>query len=200
MRAEIDRHLKFVTNCMVNFRTCDEVDKYDMIGNLTTSVTLLTCKIRKFISQEQKKLKTYSQSKFSEQKFAKVISSCKTNIYTSALWIKRANQLNVKFFNIMANIQHNSHIFTSSTIRNLCECQNIRILHCAQYVMTKVDPTDYPHLIKDGSDMFLDFKRQSMLTAKTVYNAMGLNTSKAMKLHFQQYVQELLHPDNNSCD
>ena len=66
--------------------------------------------------------------------------------------------------------------------------------------MTKVDPTDYPHLIKDGSNMFLDLKRQSMLTAKTVYNAMGLNTSKAMKLHFRQYVQELLHPDNNSCD
>ena len=59
---------------MVNFNTCDELDKYEMISDLTTSTTELTGKIRKFISHEQKKLKTYSQSEFSEQKFCEVRS------------------------------------------------------------------------------------------------------------------------------
>ena len=63
-----------------------------------------------------------------------------------------------------------------------------------------MDPIDYPHLIKDGSEMFLDLKRQSLITYDTVYNCLGLYTSKAMKLHFRQYVQEIAEPENNASE
>ena len=198
LKEEIQKHLNFVSQSLVNFKICDEVDKYGMVRDLTNCITGLIGQIRKFVSHEQKRLRGYTKSVFSEQKYVKVISSCKTNLYTSFLWLKKALQLNVKLLNLMSTIQRNSHIFASSTQKHLSECYNIRLLHSAEYVMSKVDPIDYPHLIKDGSDMFLDLKRQSLITCDSVYNCLGLYTSKAMKLHFRQYVQETLDIENNA--
>ena len=65
--------------------------------------------------------------------------------------------------------------------------------------MSKVQLADYPHLIKECTDMFMDL-RQSLIAAKTAYNAIGLYTSKAMKLHFCKYVQELSQSDNKSYE
>ena len=200
LREEIQRHLNFVSQSLVNFNICDEVDKYGLLRDFTNCITGLTGKIRKFVSNEQTCLLSYTKSVFSEQKYVKVISSCKTNIYTSFLWLKKALQLNVKLLNLMSTIQRNNHIFASSTQKHLSECYNIRLLHSAEYVLSKVDPIDYPHLIKDGSEMFLDLKRQSLITCETVYNSLGLYTSKAMKLHFRQYVQEIADPENNASE
>ena len=198
LKEEIQKHLNFVSQSLVNFKLCDEVDKYGMVRDLTNCITGLIGQIRKFVSHEQKHLRGYTKSVFSEQKYVKVISSCKTNLYMSFLWLKKALQLNVKLLNLMSTMQRNTHIFASSTQKHLSECYNIRLLHSAEYVMSKVDPIDYPHLIKDGSDMFLDLKRQSLITCESVYNCLGLYTSKAMKLNFQQYVQETLDIENNA--
>ena len=200
LRDDIERNLEFVSKCVVNFKISDELDKYNLIRDLTNIIMKLSGKIRKFVSSEQKRLRTYTKSVFSEQKFQKVISSCKTNIYTSAIWIKKSLQLNVKLLNLMSTMQNNNHIFSSSTQKHLSEYYNIRLLHTTDYVMSKIDPVDYPHLIKDGSEMYLDLRKQSLLTCDTVYNALGLFTSKAMKVHFRQYIQELDDPYNDASE
>ena len=196
----INRHLEFVSKCIVNFKTSDEVEKYELIQDLTNCISVIIGKIRKFVSCEQKKLRSYTKSVFSEQKYQKVISSCKTNIYTSAIWLKKTLRTNVKLMKLMSNVQLNNHLFASSTQRHLSEGYNIRLLHEADYVMMKVDPVEYPHLIKYSSEMFQDLRRQSLLTSTTIYNALGLFSSKAMKLHFCNFIQEIGQDDMDESD
>ena len=101
---------------------------------------------------------------------------------------------------LMSNVQLNNHLFASSTQRHLSEGYNIRLLHEGDYVMTKVDPVEYPHLIKYSSEMFRDLRRQSLLTSTTIYNALGLFSSKAMKLHFHNFIQEIGQDDVDESD
>ena len=82
LREEIERHLNFVSQSLVNFNICDEVDKYGLLRDFTNCITGLTGKIRKFVSNEKTCLLSYTKSVFSEQKYVKVISLCKMNIYT----------------------------------------------------------------------------------------------------------------------
>ena len=68
LEDEINRHLEFVSKCIVHFKTSDEVEKYELIQDLTNCISVIIGKIRKFVSCEQKKLRTYTKSVFSEQK------------------------------------------------------------------------------------------------------------------------------------
>ena len=86
---EIQRHLEYISNCTCNFPKCSDSDKYQMLTDLVNVICSVVKKIRKFVTQEQKRLDSYQKSVFSEQKYMKVISACKTNIYTSRIWIKK---------------------------------------------------------------------------------------------------------------
>ena len=110
-------------------------------------------------SSEKKHLGTYTKTVFSDQKYKKVISLCKTNIYASAIWLRKALCLNMQLLKIMSDIQHNSHLFATSTQKHLSESSNVRLLHEADYMMTKVDPADYPHIIKESSEIFTDLRQ-----------------------------------------
>ena len=187
LEDEINKNLEFLSKCIVNYKSCDEMDKFQLVQDLCYLLSALIAKIRKYVSVERRKLDAYSKSVFSEQTYQKVISSCKTNIYTSVIWLKKSLQLNVHLLKIMLEIQVNTHLFATSTHKCLSESYNVRLLHTPDYVMTKVDPFDYPHLIKESSEMFTDLRHQSLITSTTIYNALGLHTSKTMKLHFQHF-------------
>ena len=145
-----------------------------MLSDLVNVMTVVIGKIRKFGTNEMKRLKTYEKSVFCDQKYMKVMSMCKTNIYTSKIWLKKVLKVNVEIHDIMAQLQNNKHLFSIASNPNVSEKSNVRLLHVAETVSGHIDPLDYPHLIKAGSDIHKDLVRQSLITA-TIFTAVGLN-------------------------
>ena len=54
----------------------------------------------------------------------KAINACKTNLYTSAIWIKKALKCNLQLCKMMATLQHNLHLFKTSSTLDIHSLQN----------------------------------------------------------------------------
>ena len=191
LENEIQRHLEYISNCTCNFGLAEPSDKYHMLSDLLNVITVVIGKIRKFGSNEMKRLRTYEKSVFSDQKYMKVISTCKTNIYTSKIWVKKVLKINLEIHDIMAQLQKNTHLFSINSNPNVSEKSNVRLLHAAETVSANIDPLDYPHLIKVGSDIHKDLVRQSLMTTETIFTAVGLNKVWSMKNHFKRFVLDI---------
>ena len=168
-----------------------------MLSDLLNVITVVIGKIRKFGSNEMKQLRTYERSVFSDQKYMKVISTCKTNIYTSKIWVKKVLKINLEIHDIMAQLQKNTHLFSINSNPNVSEKSNVRLLHVAETVSANIDPLDYPHLIKVGLDIHKDLVRQSLMTTGTIFTAVGLNKVWPMKNHFKRFVLDIGY--NEDC-
>ena len=188
---EIQRHLEYISNCTCNFGLSEPSNKYHMLSDLLNVITVVIGKIRKFGSNEMKRLRTYEKSVFSDQKYMKVISTCKTNIYTSKIWVKKVLKINLEIHDIMAQLQKNTHLFSINSNPNVSEKSNVRLLHVAETVSANIDPLDYPHLIKAGSDIHKDLVRQSLMTTETIFTAVGLKKVWSMKNHFKRFVLDI---------
>ena len=197
LENEIRRHLEYISNCTCNFGLAESSDKYHMLSDLLNVMTVVIGKIRKFGSNELKQLKTYEKSVFCDQKYMKVMSTCKTNIYTSKIWLKEVLKMNLEIHEIMAQLQKNNHLFSISSNPNISEKSNVRLLHAAQTVSANIDPLDYPHLIKVGSDIHKDLVRQSLMTTETIFTAVGLNKVSSMRNHFKRFVLDIGY--NEDC-
>ena len=197
LENEIQRHLEYISNCTCNFGLAEPSDKYHMLSDLLNVITVVIGKIRKFGSNEMKRLRTYEKSVFSDQKYMKVISTCKTNIYTSKIWVKKMLKINLEIHDIMAQLQKNTHLFSINSNLNVSEKINVRLLHAAETVSANIDPLDYPHLIKAGSDIHKDLVRQSLMTTETIFTAVGLNKVWSMKKHFKRFVLDIGY--NEDC-
>ena len=184
LENEIQRHLEYISNCTCNFGLAEPSDKYHMLSDLLNVMMVVIGKIRKFRSNEMKWLKTYEKSVFCDQKYVKVMSTCKTNIYTSKIWLKKVWKINLEIHDIMAQLQKNKHLFSISRNPNVSDKSNVRLLHAAQTVSANIDPLDYSHLIKVGSDIHKDLVRQSQITTDTIFQAVGLDKVSSMKDHF----------------
>ena len=77
LENEIQRHLEYISNCTCNLGLTEASDKYHMFSDLLNVMTVVIGKIRKFGSNEHKRLKTYEKSVFCDQKYMKVISTSK---------------------------------------------------------------------------------------------------------------------------
>ena len=86
----------------------------------------------------------------------KVISTCKINIFTSKIWLKKVLKVNLQIHEIMVQLQKNNHLFSISSHSNLSEKCNVRLLHAAETVSGNIDPLEYSHLMKPGSDIHKD--------------------------------------------
>ena len=197
LENEIQRHLEYISNCTCNFGLAEPSDKYHMLSDLLNVMTVAIGKIRKFGSNEMKRLMTYEKSVFSDQKYIKVMSTCKTNIYTSKIWLKKVWKINLEIHDIMAQLQNNKHLFSISSNPNVSDKSNVRLLHAAQTVSVNIDLLDYPHLMKVGSDIHKDLVRQSLITTGTIFQALGLDKVSSMKEHFKRFVLDIGY--NEDC-
>ena len=195
---EIQKHLEYISNCTCNFVKCTDSDRYQMLKDLVNVICAVVMKIRKFVSQEQRRLDTYQKSVFSEAKYMKVISACKTNIYTSRLWIKKILKVTLEIHDVMAKLQHNTHLFKLSSALPLTCKSNVRLLHNANTVASKVNAMDYSHLIKSGSEIHKDLVRQTLITTGTIGTAIGLNKISSMRSHFTRYIMDVGYVDETT--
>ena len=196
---EIQRCLEYISNCTCNFGLAEPSDKYHMLSDLLDVIEVVIGKIRKFGSNEMKQLRTYEKSVFSDREYMKVISTCITNICTSKIWVKKVLKINLEIHDIMAQLQKNTHLFLINSNPNVSEKSNVRLLHAAETVSANIDPLDYPHLIKAGSDIHKDLVRQSLMTTETIFTAMGLNKVWSMKNHFKRFVLDIGYDEDCIC-
>ena len=67
----------------------------------------------------------------------------------------------------------------------------------AENVSANIDPLDYPHLMKSGSDIHKDLVRQSLMTTKTIFTAVELDKVSSIKDHFKRFVLDIGY--NEDC-
>ena len=136
--------------------------------------------MRQIHVRERQKLQKFLTGKYPTQ-LEKAISSCKTHIYTSSVWIKKALDVNLKLFQFLAELQNNMYVFTLEKKLDICMAPNVRLLNDSQCVSAEIDKNEYTHLIQKYSEDWIEFMKQSLVTDNTISDALGLNGCKCLK-------------------
>ena len=157
--------------------------------------TQLLSKICAHNSVQQKKLSNFTSRDASSNIPDKAISTCKTEIYTSNIWIRNALKQNLEICKMMASHQNNLHFFTTVEQDNFSNLQNSRFLYDSVYVCKHINSREYPNLIKKYSNEWYELVKESYVTSDTVCSALGLNGVNAMKMHFKQFVKDEVTED-----
>ena len=147
---ELKSKLEFVAKSSLNFLKSNDHDKLAILQDLGNVITDLISRVEVFQKSESKKLQSYinCQQRNNNNFPEKAISSCKTNMYTASLWVKKALRINMNLFQMASSIHGNSHTFRSCQVIESKEISNLRQLHDADYVISNVSPLDHSHLFK----------------------------------------------------
>ena len=104
----------------------------------------------------------------------------------------------MQIHDVMAKLQHNSHLFNLSSGLPLTCKSNVRLLHNANTVASKVNAIEYSHLIKSGSEIHKDLVRQTLITTGNIGTAIGLNKISSMRSHFRRYIMDVGYVDETT--
>ena len=189
LRKYLSKQLNYICTTVENFEGSTSEDQFTVTFGLSDMLCAMIRKVRNFCEMERKKLQKFLTGNY-PTKPDKAISSCKTNIYTSNNWIKKALEINNKLLKFMATLQNNLHLYSDSEEICLNRCINVKLLHSADYVQSNLDKEEYPHLIKKYSEDWNDFLRQSVITDTTIGDALGINGNKALKSHHNKFILE----------
>ena len=88
LKKFLEKQLDFICNVVENFPDSTSEDKFSAIMELVEMVTQMIRNVREIHVRERQKLQKFVTSKYMMQ-LEKAISSCKTHIYTSSVWIKK---------------------------------------------------------------------------------------------------------------
>ena len=182
LKQFLEKQLDFICNVVENFPDSTAEDKFSTILELVEMVTKMIRNVREIHMRERKKLQKFLTGKYPSQP-EKAISSCKTHIYTSSVWIKKALDVNLHLFQFLSELQNNMHVFTLEKHLKLCTAPNVRLLHDSHYVSAEIDKNEYTHLIQKYSEDSIELIKQSLVTDVTISDALGLNGCKSLKKH-----------------
>ena len=183
LKQEYSNLLNYISACCRSLKCSCSQDQFNILGNLLDITMKLCQRIRNYHTAQKKKLSSFMNRHDNQPE--KAISSCKTNMYTSAIWIKKALKCNMQLMQITSTLMSNLHLFWEDSQLDVSELHNVRILYSTDYVCQNINILEYPHLIKCHSDIWYDLMQASVLTTDTAYAAMGLDSVLAMKNHFQ---------------
>ena len=147
---------------------------------------------------QKRKLQSFLKWDNSIKNVDKAISACKTNLYTSAIWIKKALKCNLQLCKMMATLQHNLHLFKTSSNLDIHSLHNDCFLYDSNYVSSNVTFTEYPNLIRRYSDLWYELLQESVVSSDTAYNVLGLNEINPSKIHFKQFVKDELFMESQT--
>ena len=191
--SELNGKLDFVGKSCVQFGRSISHDKLSILQDLQTLITDLIRRVKIFHLSEQKKLTSYiNRQNRNDNKFPeKAISSCKTNMYTASLWVKKALQINMNLCEMASSLHKNLHTFKSVKSIESKEITNLHQLHEADYVFSNLNPMDYPHLFMRYSYVWQDLIQQSVMSDYIfAYNSIGLSGLNAMRNYFQKFIKQ----------
>ena len=190
LKSTLESHITYIGRCCESFKGCNYADQYEILLELLQMNTQLLSKIHAHNSVQRKKLSNFTSRDASSNIPDKAISTCKTEIYTSNIWIRNALKQNLEICKMMASHQNNLHFFNTVEQDNFSNLQNSRFLYDSAYVCKHINSREYPNLIKKYSDEWYELVKESYVTSDTVCSALGLNGVNAMKMHFKQFVKD----------
>ena len=190
LKSTLHSHITYIGKCSRNFKECNVADQYEILLDLLQMNTQLLCKICSHNTLQRKKLLNLTSRDPSSNIPDKAISSCKTEIYTSNMWMRNALKQNVKLCKLMATHQNNLHLFSTVEQENVNNLQNARFLYDSAYVSQHINSRKYPNLIKKYSDGWYELVKESYVMSERLFSALGLNGVNAMKMHFKQFVKD----------
>ena len=193
LKAELRNKLDFIANTCKSFEKLSNSDKYQVLLELTGLCTEMNQRIRTYNLSQKMKLQSFLKRDNSMKNVDKAISTCKTNMYTSAIWIKKALKCNMQLCKMMATLQHNLHLFKTNSTLDIHSLHNGRFLYDSNYVSSNVTFTEYPNLIKRYSDLWYELLRESVVSSDTAGNALGLNGINYRNIGSYMLVTEVLY-------
>ena len=188
LKSEFLDHIEDIANSIAKYDTTNKQEQFHTLAELVKLLTNLNIKIRAFHWKQNNKLHKLSGISNQGRNFERNISRLKTDLYTSAIWMKKSLNCNVNLMNLMAVLQTNTHTFNSTGPIEINSTNNIRLLYDSAYVQENLDTFEFPHLIKQQSDVWEDLVRQSILTDANVFMSVGLATGKVMKNLFRRNI------------
>ena len=188
LKLTLESHITYIGRCSQSFKGCNFADQYEILLELLQMNTQLLSKICAHNSVQRKKLSNFTNRDANIPD--KAISACKTEIYTSNMWIRNALKQNLEICKMMASHQNNLHFFTTVEQDNFSNLQNSRFLYDSAYVSQHINSREYPNLIKKYSNEWYELVKESYVTSDRVFSALGLNGVNAMKMHFKQFVKD----------
>ena len=87
LKEEYRNLLEYISACCRNFKCSNIQDQCSILGDLLEITTKLCQRIRNYHTFQMKKITNFMSRQ--DKQPDKAISSCKTNMYTSAIWIKK---------------------------------------------------------------------------------------------------------------
>ena len=104
---------------------------------ILTEKCITTISLQYNLTQKMK-LQSFLKWDNSIKNVDKAVSACKTNMYTSAIWIKKALKCNLQLCKMMATLQHNLHLFKSNNRLEIYSLHNGHFLYDSNYVSSNV--------------------------------------------------------------
>ena len=188
LKQEYSNLLNYISACCRSLKCSSSQDQLNILADLLDITMKLCQRIRNYHTAQKKKLSNFLNQHDNQPE--KAISSyvhiyVYTNMYTSAIWIKKALKCNMQLMQITSTLMSNLHLFQDDRQLDVSELQNVRILYSTEYVCQHINFLEYPHLMKQHSDILYDLMQESVITTDTTYAAVGLDGVLAMKNHFK---------------
>ena len=190
LKDELPNKLDYISNTCKSFDSSTNSDKYQVLLELTALCTEMNQRNWSYNSSQKMKLQSFMKRENSLKNVDKAISACKTNLYTSAIWIKKALKCNLQLCKMMATLQHNLHLFKTTSNLDIHTLHNGCFLHDSNYVSSNITFTEYPNLIKRYSDLWKKLLWESVVSSETAFNVLGLNGIIPSKMHFKHFVKD----------
>ena len=165
----------------------DNMDIYTSLRSLLRMIMLEIQDIRQIELKERRRLMNYDKLNPDPNFRAAAKSACKTQIYECKIFVHKALQLNLEICECLAKIQNNHSVMMTQNI-NLSTQFNVRRLLSVEYVSKHIDIHESPHLIKQGSDQWEQFRKESHITGSTAYNTLGFRGFSKVKEHFNEFI------------
>ena len=184
---KVKDELQTIKSIIDSIPDLDHLDIYSCLSNVLRMTTFKIRDIRQIELKERRRLINYGKLNPDPNFRAAAKSACKTQIYECKIFVHKALQLNLHICQCLAKMQNNEHVMRTGNV-NLSTQINVRRLLSTEYVSRHIDIQESPHLIKQGSEKWMEFRKKSHITASTAYNALGFRGFSKVKEHFNEFV------------
>ena len=191
LKEYMDRRINFISECVHKFSESETCDRFNILSDLTDLVTEMIQRVQIYNKSENQKLVRYMSGNY-PMKPEKAVSACKTNIYTSSIWVIQSLKMNEELYTMMTKLQRNNEIMEICNKIDIRQCTNIRLLHCPSYVSTKIECNEYPHLFAKYSEEWRELVKECNVSDECIADCLGISGSKKLN----EYVKTFLNQDS----
>ena len=145
--------------------------------------------------QKQKKLLSHYEAKVLSTNSSKEkqdlqfpISKLKTSLYLSFLWIKKYLHTIGELCKVSTRLLGTTHLLKLNGICELAQNPNVNLLHDVSTVTDFCYVDACASITQQGSTEWKSNRKLSVVTASTIYTALGFRGLAEAKLHFREFV------------